>query len=55
MTNIQVIWDLEDDPQGNLQHVAEHDVTTDEVEEVLENHFNNAAASARHGNPIAFG
>lgn len=55
MASVQVIWDLADDPQGNLQHVAEHDVTADEVEEVLENHFNNAVASASSGNPIAFG
>jgi hypothetical protein len=32
---ILVIWDLEDDPQGNIQHIAEHDVTPEEVEEVL--------------------
>jgi hypothetical protein len=29
-----VIWDLEDDPRGNIQHLAEHDVTPEEVEEV---------------------
>jgi hypothetical protein len=55
MANVQVIWDLEDDPQGNLRHVAEHDVTADEVEEVLEAHFNEAIVSASSGNPIAFG
>ncbi len=55
MASVQVIWDLEDDPQGNFRHVADHDVTADEVEDVLENHFNDAVASASSGNPIAFG
>ncbi len=35
---VQVIWDLEDDLQGNFQHIAEHDVTPDEVEEVKRIH-----------------
>ncbi|MGH7222081.1 MAG: hypothetical protein ACRELF_02540 [Gemmataceae bacterium] len=55
MPNVQVIWDLEDDPQGNVRHVAENDVPAEEVEEVLENHFNEAVVSASSGNPITFG
>lgn len=55
MANVQVIWDLQDEPQGNLRYVAEHDVTADEVEEVLENHFNDAAVSTSSANPITFG
>ena len=31
------VWDLDDDPKGNIQHIAEHDVTKEEVEEVLKN------------------
>ena len=30
-----IIWDEEDDPQGNVQHVAEHDLTVEDVEIVL--------------------
>jgi hypothetical protein len=30
-----IIWDEEDDPQGNVLHIAEHDLTVDDVEEVL--------------------
>lgn len=30
---IDVIWDLEDDPDGNLQPIAEHGVAPEEVEE----------------------
>ena len=32
----QVCWDLDDDPRGNVQHIAEHDISKEEVEEVLE-------------------
>ena len=30
-----IIWDLPDDPDGNVQHIAAHDITTEEVEDVL--------------------
>ena len=30
-----IFWDEEDDPQGNVIHVAEHDLTVEDVEEVL--------------------
>jgi len=32
-----IIWDLDDDPDGNVQHCADHGITKEEVEEVLEN------------------
>jgi hypothetical protein len=31
----QILWDLDDDPDGNVQHVAEHGLTVEEVEEAL--------------------
>lgn len=31
----QVLWDLDGDPDGNVQHIAEHGITVDEVEDVL--------------------
>lgn len=54
MPAIEIIWDLEDDPEGNVAHIAEHDVSQDEVLEVL------TAPTAREeshssGRPIAFG
>jgi hypothetical protein len=55
MADVQVIWDLEDDPEGNVRHIAEHDITANEVEEVLQANFNEAAVSASSGNPITFG
>ena len=52
---IQVIWDLEGDPLGNVQHIAEHDVTPDEVEEILSDRRSRTAYSASSGRPITFG
>lgn len=50
----QVFWDLDDDPDGNIQHIAEHGITIEEVEDVLcgtEEVF----ASHASGRPITFG
>jgi hypothetical protein len=30
-----VIWDLDDDPDGNVVHIAEHDLTKDDVLDAL--------------------
>ena len=32
---LHLIWDLDDDPQGNVQHIAEHGITKAEVVDVL--------------------
>ena len=48
------IGDLDDDPEGNVQHIAEHDVTKEEVDEVLENPTG-IETSRTSGRPIAFG
>jgi len=55
MNTIPVIWDLEDDPQGNIQHLAEHGVTPEEVEEVLNDRHGRTVHSASSGRPITFG
>jgi uncharacterized DUF497 family protein len=50
----QVIWDLDDDPGGNVAHIEEHGITKDEVREVLSDPL--AESSSRSsGRPIAFG
>lgn len=36
MPLLQIIWDLDDDPEGNVQHIAEHGITKAEVVEVLD-------------------
>lgn len=50
-----IIWDLEDDPDGNVQHLREHDVTIDEAEEVLLARDSSRANSHTSGLPTAFG
>ena len=45
---------MDDDPNGNVRHIAEHDVTKEEVEEVLEN-FIGIETSRSSGRPVAFG
>jgi len=52
---ILVIWDLEDDPHGNFRHVAEHDVTPEEVEDVLNDRNSRTVYSKSSGRPITFG
>ncbi len=52
---IQVIWDLECDRMGNVRHIADHDVTPDEVEEVLNDRHSRTAYSESSGRPITFG
>jgi hypothetical protein len=50
-----LIWDLEDDPDGNTAHIAEHDVTQDEVAEVLLNSDSDTTISRSTGAKITFG
>ena len=49
-----IIWDLDDDPDGNVQHCAEHGVIREEVEEVFEN-ATDADISRSTGRPVIFG
>ena len=54
MPSIDVIWDLPDDPEGNVQHIAEHGLTPLDVEHVL-NHPDRRDTSHSSGRPIVFG
>lgn len=49
-----VIWDLDDDPDGNVQHCGEHGVSKAEVEEVLQ-YAADADVSRSSGRPVVFG
>jgi uncharacterized DUF497 family protein len=49
-----IIWDLDDDPDGNVSHCAEHGVSKEEVEEILEN-ATDEDTSRSSGRPAAFG
>jgi uncharacterized DUF497 family protein len=50
----RITWDLDDDPEGNVQHIAEHGFTVEEVEEVL-CAAEEVIASQFSGRPITFG
>ena len=50
-----IIWDLPDDPEGNVQHLREHDVSIEEAEEVLLSRESSRATSRTSGLPTAFG
>lgn len=54
MGYLTTIWDLDDDPEGNVQHVAAHDLTKEDVEEVLANP-ERRSISRSSGLPIVFG
>lgn len=49
-----ILWDLDDDPDGNVQHCADHGITKEEVEEVLES-ATDADVSRSTGRPVVFG
>lgn len=56
MSGGQILWDLEDDPDGNVWHIREgHDVTLDEVEDVLLNTRNETTTSNSSGESVTFG
>jgi hypothetical protein len=47
---------LEDDPDGNIRHIAEHGITPDEVEQVLLDPNSESAVNRNpRGNQITFG
>jgi hypothetical protein len=51
-----VIWDLEDDPDGNYAHIVlEHGITQDEVWDVVSNPQNKVVPSDSSGRPSTFG
>ena len=50
----RIVWDLDEDPDGNVQHIAEHGVTIGEVEDVLYA-AEEVVASHSSGRPITFG
>jgi hypothetical protein len=47
-----IVWD--DLPGGNVEHVEEHDLATDDVDHVLENHVSKSF-SRSSGCPCVFG
>ena len=54
MKFFQVIWDDDDRPDGNVRHIAEHGLTIEDVEHVLENPTREGMSSST-GRPCCFG
>jgi uncharacterized DUF497 family protein len=52
---LHIVWDLEGDSDGNVQHIAEHDVTTEEVEEALHGSLSNTTTSKSSAHRVTFG
>src|SRR5229473_5445788 len=55
MNDVQILWDLEDDPDGNVQHIAANGVTVEEYVDVLSGNYERALISRASGRPITFG
>lgn len=49
-----IVWDLDDDPRGNVQHCAEHGVSKEEVEDAFRN-VTDIDISRSSRRPIVFG
>ncbi len=55
MDDVLVAWDDPDDEAGNVAHIAEHGLTTEEVESVLLDPTIPVDTSASTGRPCKFG
>ncbi len=49
-----IVWDLVDDPKGNVQHISSHGVTKEEVEQIFQNPTG-TDTSRSSGRPVVFG
>jgi uncharacterized DUF497 family protein len=55
MPGVIITWDLPDDPEGNVQHIAAHNITIGEVEDVLLDRESEDTISRSSERPITFG
>ena len=55
MSQPHIVWDLDDDPDGNVQHIDQHGVAPEEVEDVLFDYFSETTVSRSSGQRITFG
>ena len=54
MPYLECLWDLDDDLDGNVHHIAEHGLSKNDVEDVLRKPLGEET-SLSSGRPIAFG
>ncbi|MBL9125641.1 MAG: BrnT family toxin [Planctomycetaceae bacterium] len=52
---LEILWDLDDDAEGNVQHCARHDVTPEEIEYVLDHFLQNTVVSESSQRWVTFG
>ncbi len=50
-----IVWDDEDNPLGNVQHIAANGFSIEEVEQVLYDPANRPVISRSSGRPAVFG
>jgi hypothetical protein len=50
-----IAWDDEDDPRGNVQHIAANGLSIEQVEQVLHDPANRPVISRSTGRPSVFG
>jgi uncharacterized DUF497 family protein len=49
-----IIWDLAEEPDGNVQHCAQHGITQEEIEDVFQN-ATDGDTSRSSARPVLFG
>ena len=54
MSFLQILWDEDDNPEGNVWHIAEHELTMEDVEFVIEN-AESESVSRSSDRPCVFG
>lgn len=54
MDSLHILWDDPADPGGNIQHIGEHGLAIEEVEDVLENPSSRGFSKST-GRPVAWG
>ena len=52
--NVAIIWDLDEDEEGNVQHIAEHGIEKDDVAHVFD-HPVGSDTSDSSQRPMVFG
>jgi uncharacterized DUF497 family protein len=54
MSFFRILWDAPDDPHGNVQHITEHGLEIEDVEEVLTNPTSEGVSESS-GRPCVWG
>jgi len=54
MDFLRILWDHEEDPDGNVHHIADHELTVEDIEHVLSNP-SSEGVSRSTGSPVVWG